>query len=45
MGKWGIGMVYKLNRGLKLIGWVMLEIVKIGESLVSEAVAIAVVVL
>ena len=34
MGKWGFGSVYKLKRGLGLMGWMMLKIVKIGEYLV-----------
>ena len=31
MGKWDFGMVYKLKRGLELMGWAILEVVKVGE--------------
>ena len=31
MVKWGFGRVYKLKRGLELMGWMLLKIVKVGE--------------
>ena len=31
MGKWGFRRVYKLNRGLVLIGCMMLKIVRVDE--------------
>ena len=45
MGKWNFGRVYKLKRGLELMDWLMLKIVRLGEWLVCEGVVIAVVVL
>ena len=31
MGKWDFGRVYKLKRGLGLMDWMILKIVKAGE--------------
>ena len=31
MGEWDFGRVYKLKRGLELMGLMMLKIVKVGE--------------